>query len=532
MKEYAAFQGIEICYNNFVRRQEVVSTSYNEIGILEIGLPEELGKRLLACGYKNIMDICEADPIDMMVRCSFDFTEIKAVYVGVLQVYENVMSQDPDTEVEMRKVYRQMDAISDKAELYGMEEAEANRLKRNWLLGYFTNLYDEPLALEELSSKARSVLARSGTMSTYELYKLLDNGSLQGMKNAGARIEEELKSYLEKKTNGFRKEIEGFRFPLDENCRQALRGLIDKARNTDEKPVHHRNGLLVAMDYVEKYLEENDSFVDVDKLSGRAQNALRKAHILTNQKLYEVIQQGELGQVKNLGSKGEKEVLEYMDALTARIQEEGIKEAAIIEEAQEDHEAHMENAMKNLEDLFLANSTRSFEALELLDLVDKKYIKDLDECIICLLEKHFIANAGGRYCLSLPSFAQCVEKMDKGDDAAKILKGIMEGRQIEQIARRLRLDSTRARRLMKQRIERLRNEIYLEYQSDRFAEDRWQYVFETYDISKDIWIKGIGVSPETYCYLEIVYKKGRKDKSALLSDPKVDSFVRNTLARY
>ncbi len=147
----------------------------------------------------------------------------------------------------------------------------------------------------------------------------------------------------------------------------------------------------------------------------------------------------------------------------------------------------------------------------------------IKRCVGSMIADHKIEYVDFRCYKVIPSFYSIMSEMssDISNDSIYLLKEYYSGRTLDELGREVGVTRERVRQKTEKAMELISRYAIAQYGSDLFDEDYYSYVRQNYDISKEGWIKYIGVSKNTYNYLHRRYRCCCKSLEEALADDNV-----------
>jgi hypothetical protein len=108
----------------------------------------------------------------------------------------------------------------------------------------------------------------------------------------------------------------------------------------------------------------------------------------------------------------------------------------------------------------------------------------------------------------------------------------MAGITLEAIAAERGVTRERIRQIVNKKLDKLREYAVNAYGVHYFDEDFYTYLYEHYDVEKELWFEYLGVSERTFGYLVNTYSRGRVKIESALSDPDVNLILKFKIREY
>ena len=171
------------------------------------------------------------------------------------------------------------------------------------------------------------------------------------------------------------------------------------------------------------------------------------------------------------------------------------------------------------------NNKLSFEDIKgmfSLDIDDSVMIDNLKR----MVKEDQIINDEGVYRKRFVSVLQAIE--DLPDDQADFVKEKIEGKTLKEIGDKAGKTRERIRQIIAKAMNWIRNGHKDIKANHWFAEDRYKYLFETYDIDRDTWCN-LDLPQYIYNYLQVEYKHGNKQVSEIFEDDRIDDKIKRII---
>lgn len=245
-------------------------------------------------------------------------------------------------------------------------------------------------------------------------------------------------------------------------------------------------------------------------------NALKEKFIVS---LYDVLSIGYSG-LLSLPKIGKNKVNKLFDLLKDYIEKNGIDYC------------NQEESIKKLARQAILSKVRDtvfngIERLDLIDIMSEKYPKEvvieaIEELIV---EKLMFIYEGDKLFYKYQSFPSYVYHETKGLDVIRdIMFSRLDGITLEELGQKYSV----TRELIRQKQEK-----FLKRCGDKlFREDRFKYIFETYNFEKDVFSEVFEEKNRTINYLYMKYKRGNKDYSLAVDDEKIPKRLRACIVKY
>ena len=118
------------------------------------------------------------------------------------------------------------------------------------------------------------------------------------------------------------------------------------------------------------------------------------------------------------------------------------------------------------------------------------------------------------------------------EEDKSILRQRMAGITLEAIAAERGVTRERIRQIVNKKLDKLREYAVNAYGVHYFDEDFYTYLYEHYDVEKELWFDYLGVSERTFGYLVNTYSRGRVKIESALSDPDVNLILKFKIREY
>ena len=385
---------------------------------------------------------------------------------------------------------------------------------------HFLRANDVPLEAMNFSVRSYNALMHSGYKSLLEiLYTYPDN--LRSIKNIGAKSTTEIRQTVDSYMGKMRPSTAAY-------CSgngQAKADPIpeDPANLTLLELLYHP----VYKEKVERFLRANDVPLEAMNFSAHSYNALMCAGYKS---LLEILYTypGNLRSIKNIGAKSTTEICQTVDSYMEKLQTatvafcngeiDALHMDALYPDALYSDEYITEKLLKRFRGSGFEGL--SFQQMQeaLPEGISEERIK---KCIGTLLASHKLEYVDFRCYRVYPSVFDVLKESTIDPRNKEAFAQRLSGKKLEEIGDDLGLTRERVRQLIQKAIDKLHVFLRNAYGVRLLDEDFYTYLYEHYDIPKELWSSYIGVPEETYRYLFNAYTHGSKPIEEAMNDPAV-----------
>lgn len=275
-------------------------------------------------------------------------------------------------------------------------------------------------------------------------------------------------------------------------------------------------------------LLEMDISVESMGLSVRATGALKRADKFTLSAILPIYPDG-IASLRNIGAKTVAEIQEKVSCYLEKLQPIVAAYCGGDTDAMYTDEYIAEKVMGCFDNTgFSGLSFQQMRAV-LPDVITDKRIK---KCIGGLIAENKLEYVDFRCYRVYPSVFDVLQEclLSEGDKA--ILRQRMAGITLEAIAAERGITKERVRQIVNKKLDKLREYAINAYGVHYFDEDFYTYLYEHYDVEKELWFNYLGVSERAFGYLVNTYSRGRVKIESALSDPEVNLILKFKIREY
>lgn len=275
-------------------------------------------------------------------------------------------------------------------------------------------------------------------------------------------------------------------------------------------------------------LKEIDIPIDAMGFGVRATNALKKANIFTFSAIL-LFYPDNIGSLKNLGSKTITEIQERVEHYLEKLQP--IVAAYCGNDADAMYaDSYITEAVLHCFDNIGFNGL-SFQQMRAAvpEAVKESRIK---KCIGGLIAEKKLEYVDYRCYRVYPSVFDVLQGSLLPEEDKAILRQRMAGITLEAIAAERGVTRERIRQIVNKKLDKLREYAVNTYGVHYFDEDFYTYLYEHYDVEKELWFNYLGVSEKAFGYLVNTYAKGKVKIELALSDPDVNLILKFKIREY
>lgn len=273
-----------------------------------------------------------------------------------------------------------------------------------------------------------------------------------------------------------------------------------------------------------KFEYNNSIFNDVPVsdmgLSVRSQNCLLREGYEYLHQLVD-LDEGMLLQIRNMGVGSANETLKAIEQeLKAN------RVSSILGNDQNQYDLPGEELIDSAYSLIAESSfdgiTVEDISLRVLGKIDYDYC---DKILSVLINNGKIKEKNGKYYEKRDSIIDILSsgQLDRNQQLAiDRLKGMT----LEEIGKKYGMTRERARQISKKVISQVSRKSRLE---GPILEERYKYIYETYEINVSTWIKLVDENPWSFYYLSTLYNKGKADISLMYEDSNIPNSIRQNI---
>lgn len=375
---------------------------------------------------------------------------------------------------------------------------------------HFLRANDVPLEAMNFSARSYNALMHSGYKSLLEiLYTYPDN--LRSIKNIGA-----------KSTTEIRQTVDSYMGKMQPSTAAYCSG--NGRAKADPIPEDPANLTLLELLYHPVYKEKAEHFLKANNVPLEAMNfSVRSYNALLHSgytSLLEILNTypDNLRSIKNIGAKSTAEIRKTIDSYMEQMQPSTAAYCSNNMEALYSDTYITERLLARFEGIdFEGLSFQQMRAV-LPDEISEERIK---KCIGRLLASQELEYVDFRCYRRYPSVFDVLEKCTIEPRYKEIFCQRLSGKKLEEIGSEQGLTREWVRQLIQKAIDKLHVFLRNAYGVRLLDEDFYTYLYEHYDIPKELWSSYIGVPEETYHYLFNAYTHGSKPIEEAMNDPAV-----------
>ncbi|MBQ6654334.1 MAG: hypothetical protein IJM79_02295 [Erysipelotrichaceae bacterium] len=325
---------------------------------------------------------------------------------------------------------------------------------------------------------------------------------------------------------------------VKETKTESLKTDFDKLVRYFVRPVA-KNGKLAKTEIDEEkellteYFQVHDVPLSELGLTVRSYNALSRSGYDCLSKLLD-LSEDKILRIRNLGKKCIKEIYNAVQQIADPV----IKQIKSGELTTDNiRELSDEEIRQLVLDFFLSNPEQQNTVTDVVDALGEKLSgEQISDALRKLVEEGKIVVENNMYSLRYPAFLEVVSQLESSKGAYILFQRIENGRTLDDIGKEFNVTRERIRQIQDKEIKRADWLLREKYGVQSYFEDRNARLFSLFEIEQDDWINVMGISPETYNYLDIKYRhksdkdKDKKNKRNILDDS-VDVFAYNPYER-
>ena len=398
------------------------------------------------------------------------------------------------------------------------------------IVQYYT-ARETPIDSLKLSTRAYNVLRRANIKQIYQALNIYPDGFIE-MRNMGKKTSDEicrtLESAMQKAYHIITSGHDCDKEEQDNSGNGTVQVEIDPisedpANLTLLELLHHP----VYKDKAEHFLRANDVPLEAMNFSVRSYNALMHSGYKS---LLEILYTypDNLRSIKNIGAKSTTEICQTVDSYMEKLQTatvafcngeiDALHMDALYPDALYSDEYITEKLLKRFRGSGFEGL--SFQQMQeaLPEGISEERIK---KCIGTLLASHKLEYVDFRCYRVYPSVFDVLKESTIDPRNKEAFAQRLSGKKLEEIGDDLGLTRERVRQLIQKAIDKLHVFLRNAYGVRLLDEDFYTYLYEHYDIPKELWSSYIGVPEETYRYLFNAYTHGSKPIEEAMNDPAV-----------
>lgn len=275
-------------------------------------------------------------------------------------------------------------------------------------------------------------------------------------------------------------------------------------------------------------LKEVDVPIETMGFGVRAARALKNASIYTFSEILPIYPDG-IASLRNIGAKTVAEIQEKVSYYLAKLQPIVAAYCADDTDAMYTDEYIAEKIMGCFDNTGFSGLSFPQMRSALPDAITDQRIK---KCIGVLIAEKKLEYVDYRCYRVYPSVFDVLEKCFLSEEDKLILRQRMAGIKLEAIAAERGVSRERIRQIVNKKLDKLREYAVNAYGVHYFDEDFYTYLYEHYDVEKELWFDYLGVSERTFGYLVNTYSRGRAKIENALSDPDVNLILKFKIREY
>ncbi len=400
----------------------------------------------------------------------------------------------------------------------------------------YTKLNDVSLDKLELSNRSSNSLRRSGHMLMSDIV-LETEDSLSSIKNMGNKSVIEVLSviddYLLNNQDRLLAFCSGDKSSLHQNeTGNEYTGDQGISINLDDDNVSIQD-ILYSPKYREKileYVKRNDKETSSIDLSVRSKNCLLKSGY---NYLSDFILESEesLKNIRNLGAGALAEILSAIEMYLFE------HETRIIAYCKGDYSAYFD-ITDIKKKILLAFNGIGFTGLHYSEILEAINMGDIDETRIksaigqLIMERQleYVDFRCYRVYGSFEYYLNKNSKISERDKEYTLRK--LQGETLESIASNYGITRERVRQIIKKTVEKIHNQYKSETGLELFDEDYYRYLFENYNVDRDVCGEWLGISEKTYYYVGMNSVRGKRNLDEAIDDPNIDVSLKYRISNY
>ena len=277
-----------------------------------------------------------------------------------------------------------------------------------------------------------------------------------------------------------------------------------------------------------KCLQEIDVPVAAMELSVRATGALTRAEIHTLSEILPIYPDG-IASLRNIGAKTVTEIQTRVKYYMDKFQPIVAAYCGDDMDAMYTDAYISEKVMACFENTGFSGLSFQQMRANLPEAISEDRIK---KCIGSLLAENKLEYVDFRCYRVYPSVFTVLQECNLPGEDKAILRQRVSGATLEEIAAERGVTRERIRQIVNKKLDKLREYAANVYGVHFFDEDFYTYLYEHYDVEKEVWFNYLGVSEKAYGYLVNTYAKGRAKIELALSDPEVNLILKFKIREY
>lgn len=279
-------------------------------------------------------------------------------------------------------------------------------------------------------------------------------------------------------------------------------------------------------DQVLRYVEENNLTFEELGLSNRAKNQLKNNGYELLSEIVFFTKENLLGW-RRMGVGTADEIIEKIEWYL-KIHEERIRAFCSGDKSVLLTDEVIERKILDLYELVPFKGFGLNDYIEKLALPEHVTIQRLKKVIGGLLAKEKLEYVDFRCYRTYEKFEEFLPTCEEISERNKMfIDKKLHGYTLEAIGQEAGITRERVRQIIQINVEKARNIYFIKTGMKWFDEDYYRYLYENYDVDRNIGMEWLGVSEAVWRYLELIdVKKGVKDLQEALEDRKVDPGLR------
>ena len=383
-----------------------------------------------------------------------------------------------------------------------------------------------PIDMLELSTRTYNVLRRANIVFIHQALELYPDG-FAGLRNMGAKSVEEICRVLEWVMDNRKTLTSGNTIGADaDKTQETLAEDMDVAAANYsllellEHPAFREKAMLA--------LKLRDISVEAMDLSVRAVNALRRVNVFTFSDILPLYPDG-IASLRNIGIKTVEEIKACVQFYLKELQPFVAAYCGDDTDAMYPDDYIRENVISNFDGVGFAGLSFQQMRAGLPEVISDERVK---KCIGTLLAEKRLEYVDFRCYRVYPSVFDIVKESLLSEEDKDILLQRFSGKTLEEIASERGVTRERIRQIVNKKMAKLRTYAINAYGTDLFDEDFYTYLYEQYEVDKEVWFLYLGISEKTFAYLVNTYTKGKKELELALSDPGVSLILKFKIREY
>lgn len=275
-------------------------------------------------------------------------------------------------------------------------------------------------------------------------------------------------------------------------------------------------------------LKEIDIPVESMNFGVRAVNALKNAGIFKFSAIIPIYPDG-IASLRNIGAKTVAEIQERVKYYMDKFQPIVAAYCGDDTDAMYTDAYISEKVMACFENTGFSGLSFQQMRANLPEAISEDRIK---KCIGSLLAENKLEYVDFRCYRVYPSVFTILQECNLSDEDKAILRQRVSGATLEEIATDRGVTRERIRQIVNKKLDKLREYAVNAYGVHFFDEDFYTYLYEHYDVEKELWFDYLGVSERTFGYLVNTYSRGRAKIESALSDPDVNLILKFKIREY